>query len=220
VGSDDLFHKRRERKTASLRRGKAKFSPYDIVLIVCEGDKTEPNYFAGLKDAFRLNNANVRICGKECGSDPLSVVNFAIDTMKQEPMFDRAYCVFDQDNHATYAAALDKVQRARLGEKRAITVIPSIPCFEFWLLLHFTYTSRQFHAHKGVSICGSVEHELRRHLPNYHKGQFDIFAAVSDKLDLAIAHAKQLDEFHKTSGNDNPSTKIHLLIEYLRDLKK
>lgn len=42
MGSDNLFHKRKERKAASLRRAKAKRSPYDVVLIVCEGAKTEP----------------------------------------------------------------------------------------------------------------------------------------------------------------------------------
>ena len=63
MGSDDLFRKKKERKTASLLRAKAKLSPYDVVLIVCEGEKTEPNYFEELKDAFRLNNANVKICG-------------------------------------------------------------------------------------------------------------------------------------------------------------
>jgi len=221
MGCDNLFHKKKERKTASLGRPKAKLAPYDVVLIVCEGAKTEPNYFSGLKDAFRLNNANVRIYGKECGSDPLSVVNFAIETMKKETGFDRAYCVFDQDKHATYKAAVDKAQRARLGgAKRKIIVIPSVPCFELWLLLHFTYTAKQFHARGGYSICTSIEQELKKHLPNYQKGQQDIFAKVIDKLDTAIAHAKLLDEYHKTSGTDNPSTKIHVLVEYLSDLKK
>ena len=114
MGTDNLFHKRKERKVELLRRRRATKAPYDVILIVCEGGKTEPNYFTELKKAFRLSNANVRICG--CGSDPLSVVDFAIETFRREQEFDRVYCVFDRDRHTTYNTALDRVRRARLGK--------------------------------------------------------------------------------------------------------
>ena len=45
MGSEDLFHKRKAKAADSLKRRKAKRSSYDKVLIVCEGEKTEPNYF-------------------------------------------------------------------------------------------------------------------------------------------------------------------------------
>ena len=218
MGTDNLFHKRKERKTASLRRRKAMKAPYDVVLIVCEGEKTEPNYFTELKKAFRLSNANVRICGR--GSDPLSVVNFAIKTFRQEPEFDRVYCVFDRDRHTTYHAALDKVKRTRLGKGSKIFAIPSVPCFEFWLLLHFSYTTRPFDAPAGNSICDRVIKELEKYLPAYQKGDQDIFNRIQDKLENAIANARRVEEFHKTSGADNPSTRVYFLVEYLRDLKK
>jgi len=144
MGTDNLFHKRKERNIELLRRQRAMKAPYDVILIVCEGGKTEPNYFSELKKAFRLSNANVRICGR--GADPLSVVNFAIKTFKQEPEFDRVYCVFDRDRHTTYNTALDKVRRARLGKGSRIFAIPSVLCFEFWLLLHFIYTTKPFDA--------------------------------------------------------------------------
>ena len=60
MGTDNLFHKRKKRKTESLRRKKAMKDPYDVVLIVCEGKKTEPNYFSEMKKAFRLSNANIK----------------------------------------------------------------------------------------------------------------------------------------------------------------
>jgi len=78
MGTDNLFHKRKERTAGLLRRRRAMKASYDVILIVCEGAKTEPNYFTELKNAFRLSNANVMICGR--GSDPLSVVDFAIET--------------------------------------------------------------------------------------------------------------------------------------------
>lgn len=47
MGSDQLFHRRKAKKAAALRREAQKRAPYDLVLIVCEGGKTEPNYLAG-----------------------------------------------------------------------------------------------------------------------------------------------------------------------------
>ena len=218
MGTNNLFHKRKERKAESLRRRRAMKAPYDVILIVCEGKKTEPNYFSELKKAFRLSNANVRICGR--GADPLSVVNFAIESFRQEPEFDRVYCVFDRDRHTTYHAALDKVKRTRLGKGSKIVAIPSVPCFEFWLLLHFIYTTKPFDAPPGDSICSKVIEELKKYLPEYEKGDQDIFNKIQDKLDNAITNARRVEQFHQTSGTDNPSTMVHSLVEYLRDLKK
>jgi hypothetical protein len=218
MGTDSLFHKRKERKAELLRRRRAMKEPYDVILIVCEGEKTEPNYFTELKKTFRLSNANVRICGR--GSDPLGVVNFAIETFRREPEFDRVYCVFDRDRHTTYDAALDRVRRTRLGKGIRIFGIPSNPCFEFWLLLHFIYTTRPFDAPTGNSICSRVIEELKKYLPAYKKGDQDIFKTILDKLDNAISNARNVEQFHQTSGTDNPSTLVHSIVEYLRDLKK
>lgn len=218
MGTDNLFHKKKERKASLLRRRRAMKDPYDVILIVCEGGETEPNYFDELKRAFRLSNANVRICG--IGADPLTIVNFAIETFRREPEFDRIYCVFDRDRHTTYHAALDRVRRARLGKGTRMFAIPSVPCFEFWLLLHFTYTTRAFDASPGDSICSRVIEELRKYVPKYRKGSQGIFGMIQDKLDIAITNATRLEQFHQTSGTDNPSTQVHSLVEYLRDLKR
>ena len=73
MGTDNLHHKRKERTKTSLRRRRAQRDSYDVVLIVCEGSKTEPRYFCELRDDLGLNNFNVVVTG-ESGSDPDSVV--------------------------------------------------------------------------------------------------------------------------------------------------
>jgi hypothetical protein len=52
--------KRRRGPETYVRRGPTR-EPYDVVLIVCEGAKTEPNYFKRLKLAYRLSNANIHV---------------------------------------------------------------------------------------------------------------------------------------------------------------
>lgn len=220
MGSDNLFHKRKQRLAASLKRKKALQAPYDRVLVVCEGAKTEPNYFKEIRNAYRLSTANIDICGQECGSDPLSVVNYAIRKFKEDSDYDRVYCVIDRDKHATFDVAIDKLNQTKLRKGVAFTAIKSVPCFEFWLLLHFGYTTRQFCAPGNASNCELVLAELtiRERIPTYTKGAGNIFALTKARLPEAIRNAKQLQQFHKTSGTNNPSTNIHELIEYLISL--
>ena len=219
MGTDNLFHKSKARKTETLRREKAKRDPYDVVLIVCEGAKTEPNYFCGLRGALRLSNANIRVADNTTGSDPLSVVDFAINEYKKDPIYDRIYCVFDKDKHVTYHQALDKIRVTRL-KKATLHAITSIPCFEVWILLHFVYTTKSFCTAGNASNCDRVILELNSHISNYQKGSQHIFKTVYPKLPDALCNVKKLEAFHKTSETDNPSTKVHELVEYLMDLKK
>lgn len=217
MGTDDLFHKRKARAAESISRKMAKRAPYDLVLIVCEG-KTEDHYFSGLRNTLRLSNANIVIAEKNKGSDPLSVVKSAIEKFNKDPVYDCVYCIFDRDKHATYAPALDKIRSTRLKKGATIHAITSIPCFELWLLLHYVYTTRSFTAAGDRSNCELVVSEINHHIPYYQKGSKTIFATVVDKMDIAITNAKMLENYHKTSGADNPSTKVHELVEYLQNL--
>ncbi|MGD9579621.1 MAG: RloB family protein [Syntrophorhabdus sp.] len=198
----------------------AKRAPYDRVLIVCEGEKTEPHYFSWLRMQLVLNRANVVIADKKGGLDPKSLVESAIEEYKKDPDFDHVFCVFDKDKHSTYQGALDKIRSVQLRGRPKIHAINSVPCFEFWLLLHFIYTTRQYDAPLEASNCDLVMAELQEHIPGYEKGSREYLTYVADKTDDAIRNAKQLEEFHQTSGTDNPSTKAYILVEYLMGLKK
>jgi hypothetical protein len=216
--ADQLFKKRRARDARSLRRKRAKRSPYDMVLIVCEGEKTEPNYFKALIDDLRLNTANVLVAKNIGGSSPKNIVDFALKEYKKEKIYDRIFCVFDKDNHTTFHSALDKVRRAKLNNDHVILAITSVPCFEFWLLLHFAYTTKPFSTTSG-SICNSVIDELKRYIPSYEKGNVETYQATRTMLDIAIKNSKMLAVHCETVGTDMPSTKMHEIVVYLKALK-
>lgn len=216
--ADQLFKKRKARDARSLRRKRAKRSPYDMVLIVCEGEKTEPNYFRALIDDFRLNTANVVVAKNIGGSSPRAIVDFALKEYRKEKEYDRVYCVFDKDRHTTYDNAQDRIRRAKLGKGHSIIAIASVPCFEFWLLLHFVYTTKQFDIGHG-SICANTIADLKRHIPNYAKGDVDTYQITRDKLDLAIDRSKMVASHCEAGRTDMPSTKMHDLVDYLRGLK-
>ncbi len=231
MGSDDLHHRRKARKAADLARKKASREPYPKVLIVSEGEKTEPNYFSELKDHLELSSTNIMVTG-ECGSSPISVVRHAIQLYGSEENtgdpFDKVYCVFDKDTHETYQQALDKIaganQRA-LGEiactepEDIFIATTSVPCIEYWFLLHFEYTTAPFLGTGRKNSCSRLINELKKYMPDYQKGDRSIFDQLLDSQPQAIAYAVNSLRAAEKSGNNNPSTKIHELIEYLQNIK-
>lgn len=202
---------------ASYARRGPVMEAYDYVLIICEGAKTEPNYFQGLRTAYGLSSANIVVMSPD-GTDPITIVKAAEENLRAE--YDRIFCVFDRDGHANYHEAIKRVADSGHGKSGKITAVPSWPCFEFWLLLHFKYTSAAFEAGGGRSSCDQVLRELRDHLPDYVKGHETVFADLRDKLEIAMKHAKRLAADNKRTRSVNPATMVHELVAYLIGLKK
>lgn len=220
MGSEDLFHKRKAKSALDLARRKARRAPYAKALIVCEGEKTEPNYFNGLKNHYGLNSANVEICG-DSGSDPAGIYRYARQRHRQEKdagdAFDRVFCVFDKDTHPSYQTIVAAIADAT--PKCVFTAITSVPCFEYWLLLHFNYSTRPYAALPGNSACDQVLTELRGYLPDYAKGAGDIFPRLIDQLDFAKNNAARALAAAGRNHSDNPTTRVHELVEFLQTIQ-
>lgn len=220
MGTDNFHHERKARQVRDLKRREEKLAPYDRVLIVSEGEKTEPNYFNELKDYYKLSSANVEVTG-DCDSTPMRVVSYA-DKLYRESVdannaFDRVFCVFDRDIHGEYQPALNQI--ARLKPRGVFTAITSVPCFEYWLLLHFTYTDKPFHATDTDSVGGAVERELKRYWPMYKKAMRESFFHCVGQLEFAKANAVRALKSAQENGSDNPSTRVHELVDYLQNIK-
>lgn len=218
--NDKIFHKKREKSKKDLERKKAKRSSFEKVLIVCEGEKTEPNYFKELKDYYQLNTANVVVDGN-CGSDPWSVYQHAqrlvnMAKVDNDP-YDKIFCVFDKDKHTSYQKTITAI-----FNKKNFTAINSVPCFEYWLLLHFVYTAKPFSASGNKSICDRTNEQLKikGRLPDYQKGALGIFEKLISRLETAKTNAQRALKDSEFNQTDNPSTYVHILVDYLQNLKK
>ncbi|MCW8966253.1 MAG: RloB family protein [Candidatus Pacearchaeota archaeon] len=220
MGTDNLHHKRRAKRASDLARRKAKREPYEKVLIVCEGEKTEPNYFKKLKDHLELSSANVMVTG-ECDSSPISIVDYAIQRYKLEKStgdsFDKVFCVFDKDSHQTYDNAVRKINAE--NPKGVFVSIGSVPCFEYWLLLHYLYTTKPYEGAGKNSACGNLISELQNYLPGYEKCDASVFDQIVDELPRAIKYSERSLSEAQRNGTDNPSTYVHVLVEYLSEIK-
>jgi hypothetical protein len=220
MGSDNLYHKRKAKASRDLKRREARLSSYDKVLIVCEGQKTEPNYFNEIIYFYKLNTANVEIDGS-CGSSPESVLERAVLLAQEEDRkgdpFDRVYCVFDKDTHPCYSETLRKISNIKTPSEFIASI--SVPCFEYWLILHFIYTTKPYSATGTSSIGGEALRELKKYMPEYEKGNDNIFTSLSTQLDFAKANSERALNAAQSNNTDNPSTYIHQLVEHLQKLK-
>lgn len=210
------------RHANELKRRRNRRAPYARLLIVCEGEKTEPYYFEEIRRDYRLATTHVQVRPGALGSQPAQVVEYAERLFRQgdrnlgidAKSFDQVYAVFDRDEHASYhqaldkAAALDGKLKNDEGEKIRFVATASVPCFELWLLLHYEDVLAPIHRDE-------VYRRLARHLPNYAKGQGGHWHASKDYLAEATNRAERCAG--KTTAYDGrePFTGVYQLVEQL-----
>lgn len=212
----------RKGKSRKLRRPHVKREPYDKILIVCEGEKTEPLYFKGLIQHCRLSSANVEVCDKG-GLSPKSILKYAEKLCDEAKRFgdpyDQIYCVFDQDDHESYRNTVENTRKP--NHKYPLHMITSVPCFEYWLVLHFKYTAAPYASTGKRTVAESVVDDLKKYMPDYQKNQEGLFGRLYCRLDKkAIPHAERSLKEVEVTGSDNPSTKMHILVKKLMNLNK
>jgi len=209
---------RKQRNINDYERKEASKEPRKSVLIVCEGEKTEPIYFNSLKSNLRLAIVEVEIVGE--GAAPINVVDRAIELREERKQLARksitkaayevVYCVIDVEApmpHESLARAIDKAKGNKLD------VILSNPCFEYWYILHFRKTSAPFNRSQDAKAA------LRREHPAYNESDTTIFNVVYPKTSDAIKHSKDVLKEQHNEAEDlrdcNPSTHVHKIVEYL-----
>jgi hypothetical protein len=207
----------RERQARALARKKGKRPLYQRVLIVCEGSKTEPIYFDDIRKQNRVPTAHIRVIHAD-GTQPRQVVDFAEQTFRETKEYDWVFAVFDRDDHTTYAdairraATLDKKLHNDERKQVRFCAIPSVPCFELWLLLHFTDMQAFHHRTRIIGFS-------RTYISDYEKGAENIYAITEPALAVAIGRAKRLvDRFEPIPGDD-PYTCVHEVVELLRSIR-
>ena len=187
-------------------------------LIVCEGERTEPNYFRALiKDRYS-DIREVTIEGKGQGTVSLIKETMVIRD-KSNKEFDRVWAVFDKDDFNDFNDAI------QLAKKNHILCAWSNESFELWYYLHFQYLDT------GISRSQYIE-KIEREIQNrtndsnyrYKKKSpetFDILQRIGDES-LAIKHAQRLRE--SFSGTDyavhKPCPTVYELVEELTHPEK
>ena len=119
-------------------------------LIVCEGEKTEPDYFK----AFRMTTAKVKAVGQAMNT--LSLVAKAISIReadkKKKRVYDQCWVVFDKDDFP----ANDFNQTIMFAEKNGFHVAYSNQAFEYWFLLHYNLYTGPLHRNQYEKMLSKL----------------------------------------------------------------
>ncbi|MBP0028097.1 RloB family protein [Roseofilum sp. Guam] len=170
-------------------------------LIICEGTKTEPNYFR----SFRVPKDVVKVKG--LGRNPSQLVDYASHLNDEDGDYDRVWCVFDRDSwklqdfHSALSSAKNK----------GFEIAYSNPKFELWYLLHFDYCDSAIPPEKYDSKLSSYMGKT------YEKNNKNMYELLRDRQKKAIERAEQLLEQYDPANpaKDNPSTTVHQLVKAL-----
>lgn len=208
----------RERQARKLARKKPSKPKYDRVLIVTEGSKTEPIYFEDIRKQMRIPSAHIEILHSEFGTQPRQIVDFAHEHFLKTREFEKIYAVFDRDDHTTYADALKRAKQLdkslRNDERKLVDfeAVPSVPCFELWLLLHFEDVFAFTHRREVIG-------KLSARVSGYAKGAGGIYARTEALILDATRRASHLRTMFTADSGEEPYTDVDKLVATLRGLR-
>ncbi|MGB0522149.1 MAG: RloB family protein [Flammeovirgaceae bacterium] len=189
------------------------------ILILCEGAKTEPNYFNGIRadksKENQLTGLRIEVYDTKYNT-ALELVKQAVELKKEAATdrnpYDSVWVVVDKDFYHKHPEAYN------LAEKNDIRISFSSISFEYWFLLHFGKFNISFNRSKDL------ETYLREH--NYYKSykkSYDHYSKLRKKTHKAIANAQWLRKEIKYDEevrpyHYNPFTNVDILVDYLLSL--
>ena len=217
VGTDNLHHMRR--KLIDRKRKTKTIIPN--ILVVCEGEKTEPNYF----ECFKLRTKDViklEIDGE--GKNTESLVKETVKIRKKiekqkDILFDQVWCVFDRDSFPP-----DQFNNAiAIANKHKFGVAYTNEAFELWYLLHFNLYTTSMTRKTLVKKLDEIMQD--KYKVRYKKNCTNMYEIIKDRQAFAITNSQKLIEMHNNISELNPeknnpcTTVQNLVIELNKYIK-
>lgn len=173
-----------------------------VLIIVCDGERTEDSYFCNWKAFLGPTRIVIRNFNVRSGGNPLKAVRAAAKLKRGERDFHELWCVCDVDNTSKEQVAEAKVVATREGIKLCL----SKRCFEVWLALHFERSTRSVTSEQeAISL-------VRKHIPTYaDRVKVAPFSLLLPRSEDACGNASWLEE----RGLDDPQTDVHQLVRQL-----
>lgn len=206
--------KRLHRQKKLARKRKVAVRPVSVsFLIVCEGTRTEPQYFEALVKNHFSDICEVKIEGEGRGTVNLIKQTKTIrDDSEKE--YDRVWAVFDKDDFNDFNEAI------RLAQKNNIHCAWTNESFELWYYLHFHYLDTGVSRTRYIEM---IERELRYKINDpeftYQKKDPRIYSLLQQHGDesLAFKHAERLRTLYQDTNYavHKPCTTVDCLVKEL-----
>ncbi len=223
MGTEDRF-----KKQQALNRERTEGSRIPrpgSLLIVTEGEKTEPLYLGGMRDYIKASypKARLDICVQGVGMGTVALVNKAIEIANRAPApYENKWVCFDKDDFKDFDEAI------ALAGTFGFKVAWSNQAFEYWLYLHFYYAKSALHRDIWFEKVDETLQAwgLGRYAKNM-ENMFSVFAA-DGRLKAAIRNAAQIRKEYQRKdippSQRDPCTTVdelvHSLEEYLDEFLK
>jgi len=221
--------------TFDLSRNKIEIDNTRTILIVCEGQKTEIDYFEKLKTILIDNMIGIKVIPVTSSSGPqaLKIIESAdaenkLLTENLGISADLTYCVFDEDDAKNispkaYQNIKDAIKQAT---DKNYHIILTNPCLEYWFLLHYVEHNNAIEKQDDKSKGKVAVKVLQQHIPDYEKNGIENIAEIFNtlKIQTAITHAESTLKNHANTTDshlnkqkeyiidNNPSTNMQELI--------
>lgn len=181
-----------------------------VHLFICEDSKSSKYYMEGLG---KVHNINIK-AENAYGTSPENVLRSAKEKLSlfQDEGTATVYCLFDKDD------CEDSKFKQVIADCKSSHIVPviSIPCYEYWLLLHLKKTNQPFTDSQECCEVFRAEYN-RKFNTNFNvkqlKSRKEIFEDLKNKLNTAIKNAESLN----LNENENPYTNMHEVIKSLID---
>ena len=194
-----------------LSRKLATRTPAARIIIVTEGQRTEPAYlrnFAGIHGARTVEVIPIGI-----GGEPKTVVRRAIDELRKVKRDslgrrDSVWAVFDRDEHPRFYEAKN------LASAHGVRLALSNPCFELWGIFHY----RDWDAPVDRRECQRI---LEKDCSTYSVAGGKLFVdqeVILQSYASAVERGRRSLIRRREEGDPpegNPSTAMHMLTEHI-----
>lgn len=189
------------------------------LLIFCEGakDKSESAYFKALIKSCNFAGNKVKVelvdSGKNTGKELVKEAK-----KRREFPDDELWVVYDKDGYLKHAETFN------IARDNNIKIAFSAISFEYWILLHYEYTSKVFEKSEDI-----VSYLNSRGYIDYDKSSQNIFNLTKEFLENGTAtenaeriqkHQKQANCNHFKVYEWNPYTNINELIGSIFEMQK
>lgn len=196
---------KKDHSKSSLSRRQGVREIKQSFLIVCEGEKTEPDYFK----AFRMTAATVKAVGQAMNT--MTLVNKAISIREadrqKKRVYDQCWVVFDKDDFP----ANDFNQAIKLAEKNGFHVAYSNQAFEYWFLLHYNLYTGPIHRNQYKDMLTKLTGLLYNKTEGFGATMYNLLLTRQQQA-IKNADAVLAQISHGNPAEEESSTTVHKLV--------
>jgi len=218
MSSDSSKHKMKKRVIGRYKSAENRY------FVFCEGERTEPQYFEGLKKEIEKNplyRGRIFIEIEGVGAETVKVLEVAERKVSELKLNNtQVWCIYDKDSFPD--ERFNKVTEiaknlSNNNQNVKYNVGWSNQCIEYWFILHFSFYDVNNDRKYYMQFLDNKFKELG--IGKYRKNNTETFEVLQSMGNpkQAISWAKQ--RLNKCSGltdsQSAPATKVHELVEEL-----